>query len=209
MDALDCPSMELSDHSLCSTSARWLCVELGDHGCSRSVCGGGGSLHRSPTPDLYVSECPGIGHCLALGAAGRNDFHCLPTGSAFIASHSQSDHSRFPPFSGTLSSVDGHNHSCNSIPGVWVAIKIEQSSALYREPENQIPEGGQTIALERIGRAANVASHRLKHHLNRYPIPEWAPGCRRALRWCPAQRRVHQQVYLHLYAKELMLRNHV
>jgi uncharacterized protein YbgA (DUF1722 family) len=33
----------------------------------------------------------------------------------------------------------------------------------------------------------------LKHHLGRYPIPEW----------------VHQQVYLHPHPKELMLRNHV
>ena len=33
----------------------------------------------------------------------------------------------------------------------------------------------------------------LKHHLSRYPAPEW----------------VHQQVYLHPYPKELMLRNHV
>ena len=33
----------------------------------------------------------------------------------------------------------------------------------------------------------------LKHHLNRCPVPEW----------------MHQQVYLHLYPKELMLRNHV
>ena len=33
----------------------------------------------------------------------------------------------------------------------------------------------------------------LKHHLNRCPVPEW----------------VHQQVYLHPYPKELMLRNHV
>jgi len=32
----------------------------------------------------------------------------------------------------------------------------------------------------------------LKHHLNRYPVPEW----------------VHQQVYLNPYPKELMLRNH-
>ncbi len=29
----------------------------------------------------------------------------------------------------------------------------------------------------------------LKHHLNRYPVPEW----------------VHQQVYLHPYPKELMM----
>ena len=33
----------------------------------------------------------------------------------------------------------------------------------------------------------------LKHHLSRYPGPEW----------------VHQQVYLNPYPKELMLRNHV
>jgi uncharacterized protein YbgA (DUF1722 family) len=33
----------------------------------------------------------------------------------------------------------------------------------------------------------------LKHHLNRHPMPEG----------------VHQQVYLHPYPKELMLRNHV
>jgi uncharacterized protein YbgA (DUF1722 family) len=33
----------------------------------------------------------------------------------------------------------------------------------------------------------------LKHHLNRFPVPDW----------------VGQQVYLHPYPKELMLRNHV
>jgi uncharacterized protein YbgA (DUF1722 family) len=33
----------------------------------------------------------------------------------------------------------------------------------------------------------------LKRQLNRLPVPEW----------------VHQQVYLHPYPKELMLRNHV
>jgi len=33
----------------------------------------------------------------------------------------------------------------------------------------------------------------LKHHLNRHPVPNW----------------VDQQVYLHPYPKELMLRNHV
>ena len=33
----------------------------------------------------------------------------------------------------------------------------------------------------------------LEHHLNRHPVPDW----------------VHQQVYLHPYPKELMLRNHV
>jgi uncharacterized protein YbgA (DUF1722 family) len=33
----------------------------------------------------------------------------------------------------------------------------------------------------------------LKHHLHGHPVPDW----------------VHQQVYLHPYPKELMLRNHV
>jgi uncharacterized protein YbgA (DUF1722 family) len=33
----------------------------------------------------------------------------------------------------------------------------------------------------------------LQHHLRRHPVPDW----------------VHQQVYLHPYPKELMLRNHV
>jgi uncharacterized protein YbgA (DUF1722 family) len=33
----------------------------------------------------------------------------------------------------------------------------------------------------------------LKHHLFRHPVPDW----------------MHQQVYLHPYPKELMLRNHV
>jgi uncharacterized protein YbgA (DUF1722 family) len=39
----------------------------------------------------------------------------------------------------------------------------------------------------------------LKHHLNRYPVPEWVP----VPFWA------HQQVYLNPYPKELMLRNHV
>jgi hypothetical protein len=34
---------------------------------------------------------------------------------------------------------------------------------------------------------------RLKHHLSRYPVPDW----------------VYQQAHLHPYPKELMLRNHV
>jgi uncharacterized protein YbgA (DUF1722 family) len=37
-----------------------------------------------------------------------------------------------------------------------------------------------------------VPSTLLKHHLNRYPVPAW----------------VHEQVYLHPYPKELMLRHH-
>jgi uncharacterized protein YbgA (DUF1722 family) len=38
-----------------------------------------------------------------------------------------------------------------------------------------------------------LRKHRLFQLVNRYPMPEW----------------VHQQVYLHPYPKELMLRNHV
>jgi hypothetical protein len=56
-----------------------------------------------------------------------------------------------------------------------VAIKIEQSSALYRELENRIPESSQAIALDRIDRATDIATHRLKHHLKRHPGPEWVP----------------------------------
>jgi uncharacterized protein YbgA (DUF1722 family) len=41
----------------------------------------------------------------------------------------------------------------------------------------------------------------LKHHLNRYPVPEWVP--------VPSAAWVDQQVYLHPHPKELMLRNHV
>jgi uncharacterized protein YbgA (DUF1722 family) len=38
-----------------------------------------------------------------------------------------------------------------------------------------------------------VPSTLLRHHLRRYPVPEW----------------VHRQVYLNPYPKELMLRNHM
>jgi uncharacterized protein YbgA (DUF1722 family) len=38
-------------------------------------------------------------------------------------------------------------------------------------------------------------------HHNRYPVPDWVP--------VPSAAWVHQQVYLHPYPKELMLRNHV
>jgi uncharacterized protein YbgA (DUF1722 family) len=43
--------------------------------------------------------------------------------------------------------------------------------------------------------------HRLFQHVNRHPVPEWVP--------VPSAAWVHQQVYLHRYPKELMLRNHV
>jgi hypothetical protein len=53
------------------------------------------------------------------------------------------------------------------------------------------PHRGLPAGAGAADRAADEASHRLKHHLSRYPLPEW----------------VHQQVYLHPYPKELMLRN--
>jgi uncharacterized protein YbgA (DUF1722 family) len=40
----------------------------------------------------------------------------------------------------------------------------------------------------------------LKHHLNRYPVPDWVP-VHSAASGTPAE--------LHPYPKELMLRNHV
>lgn len=55
------------------------------------------------------------------------------------------------------------------------------------------PNRGLPAGAAAVDRAPAVAAHRLKHHLNRYPVPEW----------------VHQQVYIHLYPKELVLRNHV
>jgi uncharacterized protein YbgA (DUF1722 family) len=49
----------------------------------------------------------------------------------------------------------------------------------------------------------------LKHHLNRYPVPAWVPVPSAAWAPVPSAAWVHQQVYLHPYPKELMLRNHV
>jgi uncharacterized protein YbgA (DUF1722 family) len=73
----------------------------------------------------------------------------------------------------------------------------------------------------------------LKHHLNRHPVPDWVlvpsaawvlvpsaawvlvPSAAWVLvpsaAWVlvPSAAWVHQQVYLHPYPKELMLRNHV
>jgi len=41
----------------------------------------------------------------------------------------------------------------------------------------------------------------LKHHLSRYPVPDWVP--------VPSAAWVHRQVYLHPCLKELMLHSHV
>jgi hypothetical protein len=41
----------------------------------------------------------------------------------------------------------------------------------------------------------------LKHHLNRYTVPDWMLA--QSAAWVP------QQIYYHPYPKELMLRNHV
>jgi hypothetical protein len=64
----------------------------------------------------------------------------------------------------------------------------EAQQARTPRPHRGLPAGAAAA-----DRADVVASHRLKHHLNRYPVPEW----------------MHQQVYLHPYPKELMPRNHV
>jgi hypothetical protein len=45
----------------------------------------------------------------------------------------------------------------------------------------------------------DIASHRLKHHLKRYPVPEWVP----------VTFRLHQQAYPNPHPTELMLRNDV
>jgi len=42
---------------------------------------------------------------------------------------------------------------------------------------------------------------------NRYPLPDWVPLPSAAC--VPVTFRLHQQVYLNPYPKELMLRNHV
>jgi hypothetical protein len=55
------------------------------------------------------------------------------------------------------------------------------------------PHRGLSTGAAAADRTADVASHRLKHHLSRHPVPEW----------------VHQQRYLHPYPKELMFRKHV
>ena len=48
-----------------------------------------------------------------------------------------------------------NNHLSNGAPG----------------PHRGLPPGAGAA-----DRAADVASHRLKHHLNRYPVPEWLPA---------------------------------
>ena len=123
--------MGLSDHGFRSIHAFGLCSALGGNRCTNPASGGVQSPHRRPTPDLYISECPGIGHCLALGAIGRNDYHCFPAGSAFVGSNS-SEHSRFPPFSGSLSCVNDNNYPWSIIPGVLVAIEKEGNSSARR-----------------------------------------------------------------------------
>jgi uncharacterized protein YbgA (DUF1722 family) len=46
-----------------------------------------------------------------------------------------------------------------------------------------------------------LCKHRLLQLVNRSLVPDWVP--------VPSAARVPQQVYLHPYPKELMLRNHV
>ena len=67
-----------------------------------------------------------------------------------------------------------------------------EENACLRQVGVSGPHRGLPAGTGAAHRAPDVASHRLKHHLNRYPVPEW----------------VHQRVYLHPYPKELMLPNH-
>ena len=60
------------------------------------------------------------------------------------------------------------------------------------------------IAAEAAATSGGAASAKARPQgaaLNRYPVPEWVP--------VPSTAWVPQQVYLHPYPKELMLRNHV
>jgi uncharacterized protein YbgA (DUF1722 family) len=86
---------------------------------------------------------------------------------------------------------------------VHPCYRIRKIVAHFFQPDNnQIAAAHQLVKTvhpadqkRRIGPASLLSEPLtlLKHHLNRYPAPEW----------------VHQQVYLHPYPKELMLRNHV
>ena len=126
MDTLDCPNLGLSDHSFRSSHAFGFCTCLGDNRCPIPEFSRGVSPHRRPTHALYFSQCPVIAHCLALGAIGRNNYHCFPTGMAFVGSNS-SKH-----FSGSLSSGDDNNYPWSTIPGVLVAIKKECNPSRQR-----------------------------------------------------------------------------
>jgi len=129
MDVPDCPYLVITDYPLLSANANWLCMELGDNRKSRPVYGGGLSPRRSTTPNLDVSECPGIRHRLALGEIGGSDYPCFPISSDLVASNSKTDHSRFLSLSSTLSYVDGDCRSWNIILGVLVEVKKETNSS--------------------------------------------------------------------------------
>ena len=58
---------------------------------------------------------------------------------------------------------------------------------------NRVHWGITAEAAATFGGAASAKARPQGAALNSYPVPEW----------------VHQQVYLHPYPKELMLRNHV
>jgi len=87
-DTLDCTYLALSNHCLLSDNAYRLCMALGDNRKSRPVYGGGLSPRRSTTPNLDVSECPGIRPRLALREIWGSDYPSFPVRSAFVASNS-------------------------------------------------------------------------------------------------------------------------
>jgi hypothetical protein len=132
MDTLDCPNLELADHRLRSAHAYRIRMELGDHRCSRPICSGGLSRHRSPTADVAVPGRRGIGYRLALGAIGRNDLRCFRIGNDCLTSGSRCENSRFPSFSNSLSDDADSGRACNTIPGKLVAIQTKVSPRRQR-----------------------------------------------------------------------------
>ena len=72
--------------------------------------------------------------------------------------------------------------------GVWMQVDLLVHPVGHREAVQGLAEAAATS-----GGAASAKARPQGAALNRYPVPDW----------------VHQQVYLHPYPRELMLRNHV
>ena len=123
MDSPDCTYLVLSDHCFLSDYVCWLCMEHGDDRRSRSVCGGGLPARRSTAPNLDVSECSGFRHRLALGEIRGHDYPCFPISNVFVASNSNTDHSRFLSLSDPISYDGGDCHSWNPVLGKFEPIE--------------------------------------------------------------------------------------
>jgi len=87
-------------------------------------------------------------------------------------------------FESRLISQRTHAESDSAAEGLLEESPVERRQARASGPHRGLPQGPLPLS---------VPLTLLKHHLNRYSVPDW----------------VHQQVYLHPYPKELMLRNHV